>query len=103
MTPLKDSLHNENNSGKHQFILFVSGMSIKSGYAVENVRKICDKYLSEKYDLKIIDINSDKQMAVDYQIIGIPTLIRLAPNPRRIILGDLSDTPKVLKILDIAE
>jgi circadian clock protein KaiB len=84
-------------------MLFVSGMSTKSGYAVENVRKICDKHMPAQYDLQIIDVNNDKQMAVDYQIVGIPTLIRIAPDPRRIILGDLSDTTKVLKLLDIAE
>lgn len=88
-------------AGMHQFILFISGMSAKSSHAVENMRKICDQYLSGNFELQIIDINREKQLAVDYQIIAIPTLIRISPDPRKTILGDLSDTSKVLKILDI--
>lgn len=89
------------SEGMYQFILFISGMSAKSSHAVENMRKICDQYLSGNFELQIIDINREKQLAVDYQIIAIPTLIKINPDPRRTILGDLSDTPKVLKILDI--
>jgi len=97
----------ENNSDSataadnHKFILFISGMSIKSGYAIENIRKICDQYLAGAYELQIIDIAIDKEQAVRYQVIAIPTLIRISPEPVRTILGDLSDTQKVLKILDI--
>lgn len=76
-------------------------MSDKSRHAVENINRICDQYLQGKCELEIIDINRDKQKAVDYQIIGIPTLIKLLPGPKRIIVGDLSDTAKVLRILDI--
>ena len=86
---------------KHPFTLFVSGMSVKSGHAVENLRKICDTYLVDNYEVEIIDIGRDKEQAVIHQIVAIPTLIKTGPEPRRIILGDLSDTEKVLKILNI--
>lgn len=76
-------------------------MSQKSVHAVENMRHICDAYFSGEFELQIIDINRDQQSAVEYQIIGIPTLIKLNPAPKRTILGDLSDMQKVLKILDI--
>ena len=76
-------------------------MSPKSSHAIENLRKICDSYLKGNFELDIVDISRDPHMAADYQIIGIPTLIKANPNPPRIILGDLSDTEKVLKILDI--
>ena len=76
-------------------------MSQKSGNAIENLRRICDQYLNDDYTLEIIDIRDDREMAVQYEIIGIPTLIKTSPNPKRIILGDLSDTEKVLRILDI--
>lgn len=89
------------DTGKHKFILFVSGMSVKSGRAIENLRRICDEYLADNFELQIIDISRDKEEAVNYQIIGIPTLIKINPQPPRIILGDLSDTEKVLKILEI--
>lgn len=88
---------------KHKFMLFVSGMSVKSGHAIENLRKICDQYLAENYELEIIDISRDTEQAVIHQIVAIPTLIKTNPAPRRIILGDLSDREKVLRILNITE
>lgn len=88
---------------KHKFMLFVSGMSVKSGHAIENLRIICDKYLADMYELQIIDISRDTEQAVIHQIVAIPTLIKISPAPRRIILGDLSDKEKVLKILNLTE
>jgi len=86
---------------KHKFMLFVSGMSVKSGHAIENLRIICDKYFVDNYELEIIDISRDTEQAVIHQIVAIPTLIKVSPAPRRIILGDLSDKEKVLKILNL--
>lgn len=88
---------------KHKFMLFVSGMSVKSGHAIENLRKICDTYLKDNYELEIIDISRDKEQAVIHQIVAIPTLIKTYPEPKRIILGDLSDKEKVLYILNLSQ
>ena len=88
---------------KYKFILFISGMSIKSVHAIENLLRICDTHFHDNFELQIIDINQQREEAVRYQIIGIPTLIKTYPEPVRIILGDLSDTKKVLRILDISE
>jgi len=88
---------------KHKFMLFVSGMSVKSGHAIENLRKICDKHLRDNYELEIVDISRDTEQAVIHQIVAIPTLIKIHPAPRRIILGDLSDKEKVLRILNLSE
>jgi len=85
----------------HKFILFVSGMSSKSISATENIRKIADEYLGDDMDLEIVDVSKDRQQAVQNQIIGLPTLVRVTPKPSRIILGDLSDKEKVLRILNI--
>ncbi|GGF06023.1 circadian clock KaiB family protein [Flavobacterium limi] len=98
-----DNSADETSTAKHKFILFVSGMSVKSGHAIENLRRICDKYLQGNYELEIVDISRDTEMAVKYQIVAIPTLIKIYPAPRRIILGDLSDKEKVLKILNLRE
>ena len=76
-------------------------MSQKSGNAIENLRRICDEYIKDDFTLEIIDISAQKDAALQYEIIGIPTLIKIAPDPKRIILGDLSDKEKVLRILDI--
>ncbi|OXA93161.1 circadian clock KaiB family protein [Flavobacterium hercynium] len=88
---------------RYKFMLFVSGMSVKSGHAIENLRRICDKHLADNYDLEIIDISRDKEQALVHQIVAIPTLIKTEPAPIRIILGDLSDKEKVLRILNISE
>jgi circadian clock protein KaiB len=89
------------NTKTYQFLLFVSGMSGKSVRAVENLRKIGDEYIADDYNVEIIDISRDPHQASDYEIIGIPTLIKINPNPKRIILGDLSDREKVLRILEL--
>lgn len=88
---------------KHKFMLFVSGMSVKSGHAIENLRRICDQYLADNYELEIVDISRDTELAIVHQIVAIPTLIKIQPAPRRIILGDLSDKEKVLRILNLSE
>ncbi|HEU0136405.1 MAG TPA: circadian clock KaiB family protein [Flavobacterium sp.] len=88
-------------SEKHEFMLFIAGMSPKSSLAIENLRKICDQHFPDNSDIQIIDINNAPSFATEYQIIAIPTLIRINPMPKRTILGDLSDNQKVLKILDI--
>jgi circadian clock protein KaiB len=98
-----DNLADGTSTTKHKFMLFVSGMSVKSGHAIENLRKICDKHLRENYELEIIDISRDTEQAVIHQIVAIPTLIKIQPAPRRIILGDLSDKEKVLRILNLSE
>lgn len=78
-------------------------MSVKSIRAIENLNKIGNRYFPGNFELQIIDISKDKSQAVDYQIVAVPALIKIVPLPKRIILGDLSDTQKVLKILDIDE
>ena len=98
-----DDSSDGSSTTKHKFMLFVSGMSVKSGHAIENLRKICDQDLKDAYELEIIDISRDTEQAVIHQIVAIPTLIKTNPAPRRIILGDLSDKEKVLRILNIRQ
>lgn len=86
----------------NKFILFVSGMSVKSLNAIENITKIGEKYLGGNFELQIIDVTKEKHQAAHYQIIGLPTLIKTDPIPVRTILGDLSETDKVLKILNLS-
>ena len=99
---MENSQNNASKTENYKFILFISGMSTKSSHAIENLRKISEQYLKDA-DLQIIDIRTDQKKAVEYQIIAVPTLLKVAPNPQRTILGDLSDTEKVLKILDIID
>jgi circadian clock protein KaiB len=78
-------------------------MSSKSLRAIDNIKKIGTDYFSDKFDLKIIDISVHTHQAANYQIIAVPTLMKIAPAPLRLIVGDLSDTKKVLKILDVID
>lgn len=78
-------------------------MSVKSMHAIENFNAIREKYLKDSHNFRIIDIREEKQQAVRYGIFAIPTLMRMSPLPVRTLIGDLSDTKKVLNYLDIDE
>lgn len=85
----------------YSFKLFITGMSVKSVRAIENLNAICEVHLPGRFHIELIDIIANKELAVQYQIIAIPTLIKTFPEPVRTIVGDLSDTKKVLTILEI--
>lgn len=89
--------------GRYVFMLFISGMSIRSTTAIENLRIICDNYLAGNFELEIIDIRQDPDLALEHNILATPTLLKISPFPRKIILGDLSAIKKVLRQLDITE
>ena len=76
--------------------LYVTGQTPKSERAIANMRRICDEELEGQYELVIIDV-----LAEDENILATPTLTRVLPLPLRRIIGDLSDTEKVLLGLDI--
>ncbi|MDR3367642.1 circadian clock KaiB family protein [Rhodoferax sp.] len=81
--------------------LYVAGQSPKSVNAIANIKKICDENLQGRYELDVIDLYQQPQLAQGEQIIAIPTLIRKLPLPLRRIIGDLSNTELVLVGLDI--
>lgn len=96
-----DTLPSNNNSEEYVLRLYVSGMSTKSLKAIENITSICEKYLPGNYDLKIIDLSQQPTKALDDQIFAAPTLIKKKPLPERRLIGDLSETYKVLLALSI--
>ena len=81
--------------------LYVAGQTPKSIAAVSNLKKICEQHLSGRYEIEIIDLMKDPALAIRHQIVAIPTLIRQLPEPLKRIIGDLSNTEKVLVGLDI--
>jgi len=81
--------------------LYITGSTPKSQRAVENVKKICEEYLRDRYDLEVIDIYQKKVLDKDEQIIAVPTLIKELPAPLRRIIGDLSNKERVLLGLDL--
>lgn len=86
---------------RYALMLFISGMSVKSINAIENLREICDTHLEGNFDLEIIDVSQQLELALIHEIIATPTLIKIKPLPKKLIIGDLSNTNKVLNALDI--
>jgi circadian clock protein KaiB len=82
--------------------LFTSGSTPRSTRALRNLREICETDLEGNYDLEVIDIYQEPGRATEFNIIAAPTLIKEEPLPIRRMVGDLSDTPKVLFSLAIA-
>ena len=83
------------------FSLFIAGMSPRSRRAVDNITKLCDRYLAGRFELQIVDIYQQPELAQEEQLVAAPTLIKKLPIPLRRLIGDLSDTDRVLVRLGI--
>jgi circadian clock protein KaiB len=81
--------------------LYVAGQTPKALTAFTNLKKICEDQLNGKYSIEIIDLLINPQLGVEDQILALPTLVRKLPVPVRKIIGDLSDTERVLVGLDL--
>lgn len=99
---MKD-LSKSSGSIPEKFILqlYVSGMSPKSMEAVENIRRLCDKHLFGSFELEIIDIYKNPELAAQQHIVFTPSLIKNLPLPRKILVGNLSNTENVVRGLGI--
>ncbi|MEG4850994.1 circadian clock KaiB family protein [Microcoleus sp. B5-D4] len=84
-----------------QMRLYVAGQTPKSLVAFANLKKICEEYLQGQYNIEIIDLSQQPQLAIEHSIVAIPTLVRQLPEPIKKIIGDLSNTEKVLVGLQI--
>lgn len=81
--------------------MFVTGASSRTGTAIANLRRICEQELGGQYDLEIIDVLEHPDVAEHEKILATPTLIKSLPLPLRRVIGDLSDTEKVLLGLEV--
>lgn len=81
--------------------LYVAGLTPKCSSAIENLNRICKEHLTKQYTIEIVDLLENPQLARGDQILAIPTAIRSLPLPIRKIIGDLSDTERVLVGLDL--
>ena len=82
--------------------LYVIGMSPNSMMAIENIKILCDEHLKDAVELEIIDIYKNPERAVEEQIVFSPSLIKQLPLPRKMLIGTLADTEKVIKALGIS-
>lgn len=81
--------------------LYIAGQTPKSLVAISNLKAICGEHLDSQYKVEVVDLLKNPTLAKDHQILAIPTLVRSLPVPIRKIIGDLSDTAKVLVGLDV--
>jgi circadian clock protein KaiB len=85
----------------HILRLYIAGQTPKSIEALANLKKICEEHLAGQYQLQVVDLLENPQLARGDQILAIPTLVRKLPLPVRKIIGDLSNTERVLVGLDL--
>ena len=88
-------------TGKYVLCLYVAGETVRSATALANLKEICKSHLPPGYKIKVIDLLKNPRLARDHQILALPTLVRQVPVPIRKIIGDLSNTERVLVGLDI--
>ncbi len=92
---------NKRESEVYMLRLYVAGQTPKSIVAFANLKKICEEHLKGRYQIEIVDLLKNPQLAKGDQILAIPTLVRKLPPPIRKIIGDLSNTERVLIGLDL--
>ena len=88
---------------KYLLRLYVAGVSPKCRTALINLKRICEEYLQGQYQIEVIDLLENPKLAQGDQILAIPTLVRKLTEPMRKIIGDLSNTERVLIGLDLQQ
>ncbi len=86
---------------KYVIKLYVTGETPRSQQAIANLRRICEEELAGQYDLAVVDVLERPQLAEDEKILATPTVVKELPHPIRRIIGDLSDSERVLLGLDL--
>ena len=96
-----DIAPDEAKPGYYNLRLYVAGQTPKSLAAISNLKSICEEHLAGMYTIEVIDLLVRPQLAAGDQILAVPTLVRRLPPPIKRIIGNLSDTDRVLVGLDI--
>jgi circadian clock protein KaiB len=100
---LNDDNHLQKSTTEYVLRLFITGAAPNSIRAITNIKQICDAHLKGRYTLEIVDVYQQEEIAEREQLIALPLLIRKQPVPERRMIGDLSDTQKVLKGLGLIQ
>ncbi|HEY3923798.1 MAG TPA: circadian clock KaiB family protein [Acidothermaceae bacterium] len=93
----------ELDSAHYLFTLFVAGASDLSRRAIANILELFEYHLTGRYDLEVVDVYRDRATTAASNVLAAPTLIRESPLPKRRLVGDLSDTARVLRVLGVSE
>ena len=81
--------------------LYIAGLTPRSTLALENIRKICEEHLHDRYDLEVVDLYQQPVLAEGEQILAAPTLVKQLPLPLRRFIGDMSNTERILVGMDL--
>lgn len=98
---MKRKTQSKRHSKVWQLLLYVIDQTPKSQAAFLNLKSVCETHLKGRYRIKVIDLEKHPQLAKGAQILAIPTVVRRLPNPVRTIIGNLSDTERLLVGLDL--
>ena len=101
MPPTRTKLTASEKDGRWILRLYVAGRTPRCETAEENLRKVCEEHLAGRYEIEVIDLIEEPTLAQGDQILAVPTLVRKLPTPVRRIIGDLSNTERVLVGLDL--
>ena len=94
-------LETEEKTSHLRLRLYVAGSSPNSLRALTNIRRICEEHFEDHYDLEVVDLYKQPALAKEEQIVAAPTLVKRLPPPLRKIIGDLSNTDRVLRGLGV--
>ncbi len=81
--------------------LYVAGLTPKSLTAFRNLRRLCEEHLAGRYRIEVVDVSDEPALAVAEQIVAVPTVVRKLPEPRRRIVGDLTNAERVVRGLQM--
>jgi circadian clock protein KaiB len=98
---MKANSETKNEAEHWDLRLYVAGQTERSVRAFDNLKKLCEQHLKGKYHIEVVDLLRDPKLARGDQIVALPTLVRKLPHPVRKIIGDLSNTKRVLVGLDL--
>lgn len=91
----------ELDDARYKLTLFVSGASSASARAIRSLQTLCEAHLAGRYDLTIVDVNQHPDLARGRRVLATPTFVKDHPPPERMLVGDLSDHERVLRMLDV--
>jgi len=100
-TSSRKTSSNSNSKNLIELRLYIAGQTPKSVAALKNLKRICEEHMPDTYELKVIDLVKQPQLARGDQIVAVPTVVKNLPVPIRKLIGDLSDTERVLVGLDL--
>ena len=93
----KKNIGQKQRNGQYVFRLYITGASPNSLRAIANTKNLCEEYINEEYDLQVIDVYQQPNVANEENIIALPMLVKKYPLPEKRLIGDMSDIDRVLK------